>query len=96
VSLEFDGIERFQYGGQGSFGQRGAEPGRVGFADPVAGTADHAVQGAQPLGERRRPDVQRRRRRAALQVPGNGVGRPDQQDPPGPVAVPVAAVVHDG
>lgn len=57
MALEFDRIECFEYGGQRSFGQRSAESRCVGFADPVAGTADDAVQGAQPFGERWRPDV---------------------------------------
>jgi len=98
VALEFDRIERFEYGGQRSSGQRRAKARCVGFADPVAGTADDAVQGAQPFGERGRPDVlQGRRLGASLQVPGNGVGRSDQQDPPGPLAVlAVVVVVDDG
>lgn len=99
MPLEFDGIERFEYGGQRAFRQRSADRGATsghGFADAVRRAADDAVERAQPLGERGRPDVdgrQERRRGPALQVPGYRVGRPDQQHAR-PVPVVVVVRVH--
>lgn len=94
VPLEFDGVERLEYGGQRAFGQRRADYGAAtghGFSDAVRGTADDSVERAQSLGERGRPDVDgrhERRRGPALQVPGYGVGRSDQQHArPVPVVV---------
>lgn len=88
MPLELDGVERFQYGGQRTFVQRSAAGPEPGFTDLVDWAADDAVQRAQPLGKRRRANVQLSGRRdgAALEISGNRVGRPDQQHS-GPVPV---------